>query len=267
MQLMQPLIPEPSAPLARANPVAKLGAALVVMAFLFVAVDPLTPAVVLVIELGVVGLSGLRPGALAARLWPLGVAALGVGFANALLAADPGGAALLRIGPFMLTTGSLLIGLALALRVAGIAFIGVLALATTDPTDLADALTQQLRMPPRLAVGSLAAFRLLPVFAEEWETMRLARRARGVEAGRSPIAAIRLFFGLTLSMLVAAIRRGTRLATAMEARGFGSEPCRSVARRQRMRAGDWVLIGGAAAVGTGATLLSVWLGSWRFVFG
>lgn len=267
MQLMRPLVPEPDAPLARANPLAKLGGALILMVFLFLAVDPVTPALILGAELLAVALSGLRPRALASRLWPLGIAALGVGFANALLAADPGGAPLLSIGPFMLTTGSLLIGLALALRVAGIALIGVLALATTDPTDLADALTQQLHMPPRLAVGSLAAFRLLPLFAEEWETMRLARRARGVEAGRSPMGAMRLFFGLTLSMLVAAIRRGTRLAAAMEARGFGTGSCRSVARPQRMRAADWGLIATAALVAVVATWLSVWLGSWRFVFG
>ncbi len=267
MQLMQPLIAQPGAPLARANPLAKLGAALVLMAFLFVAVDPVTPGLILGAELLAVALSGLQPRALASRLLPLGVAALGVGFANALLAADPGGAPLISLGPFMLTSGSLLIGLALTLRVAGIAFIGVLALATTDPTDLADALTQQLHLPARLAVGSLAAFRLLPVFAEEWETMRLARRARGVEAGRSPLGAIRLFFGLTLSMLVAAIRRGTRLAAAMEARGFGSGSCRTVARPQRMRVADWLLIAAAALVAVGATWVSVWLGSWRFVFG
>jgi hypothetical protein len=76
MQLMQPLIPDPGAPLARANPVAKLAGALILMAVLFVAVDPLTPALVLVAEIGAVGLSGLRPATLAARFWPLGIAAI-----------------------------------------------------------------------------------------------------------------------------------------------------------------------------------------------
>jgi energy-coupling factor transport system permease protein len=267
MQLMQPLVPAEHALLARANPVAKLGAALILMLVLFVAIDPVTPALILSIELAAVGLAGLSLPALASRTWPLAIAAVGVGFANALLAADPGGAPLVTIGPFALTTGSLLIGLALALRVAGIAFVGVLALATTDPTDLADALTQQLRVPARVAVGSLAALRLLPIFAQEWETLRLARRARGVEAGRSPLAAVRIFLGLTLAMLVAAIRRGTRLAEAMEARGFGTRPCRTVARPQRMRPADWALVVAAAAVGAGATLLSLALGTWRPLLG
>lgn len=267
MQLMQPLIPAPGALLARANPVAKLGAALVLMIALFLAVDPVTPTLILVAELGAVPMTGIAVGALARRTWPLAIAALGVGFANALLAAEPGGVPLVEIGPIAITTGSLIIGLALALRVAGIAFVGILALATTDPTDLADALTQQLRVAPRVAVGSLAAFRLLPVFAQEWETLRLARRARGVEAGRSPVAALRIFFGLTLAMLVAAIRRAIRLATAMEARGFGTRPCRSVARPQQMRPADWALVAAALAVAAAATLASLALGTWRPVLG
>lgn len=267
MQLMQPLIPAAGAPLARANPIGKLAAALVLMLVLFVAVDPVTPALVLGVELAVVPLAGLSASALLRRAWPLALAAVGVGFTNALLAAEPGGVTVVEIGPVAITTGSLVIGLALALRVAGIAFIGVLALATTDPTDLADALTQQLRMPPRVAVGSLAAFRLLPVFGQEWETLRLARRARGVDAGRSPLAAVRIFFGLTLAMLVAAIRRAVRLATAMEARGFGTRPCRSVARPQRMRAADWALIAAALATGLAATGISLALGTWRPLLG
>ncbi|HVM24163.1 MAG TPA: energy-coupling factor transporter transmembrane component T [Candidatus Limnocylindrales bacterium] len=267
MQLMQPLVPDPAAPLARSNPVAKLGAATILMATLFVAVDPVTPALVLAAELAAVRLAGIPARTLARRIWPLGLAALGVGFANALLAAEPGGTPIVGVGPFALTTGSLLIGLALALRVAGIAFVGVLALATTDPTDLADSLVQQLRVPPRVAVGSLAAFRLLPIFAQEWETLRLARRARGVDAGRSPVAAMRIFFGMTLAMLVAAIRRGIRLAIAMEARGFGTRDCRTSARPQPMRPTDWALIGAAAAIGIGATAISVALGTWRPLLG
>jgi energy-coupling factor transport system permease protein len=267
MQLMQPLIPAAGAPLARANPIAKLAAALVVMVALFLAVDPVTPTLILAVELAAVPMAGIPFGALARRVWPLALAAVGVGFANVLLAAAPGGQPLVEVGPIAITTGSLVIGLALALRVAGIAFVGILALATTDPTDLADALTQQLRVSPRVAVGSLAAFRLLPVFAQEWETLRLARRARGVDAGRSPLAALRIFFGLTLAMLVAAIRRAIRLATAMEARGFGTRPCRSVARPQRMRLADWGLVAAAAAAAAGATVASVALGTWRPLLG
>jgi energy-coupling factor transport system permease protein len=153
------------------------------------------------------------------------------------------------------------------MRLLAIALAGVLALATTDPTDLADALQQQARLSPRVAVGALAAVRLMPILVAEWQILRLARRARGMEAGRSPIAAVRLALGMLLALLVSAVRRATRLATAMEARGFGALPCRTIARPMRMRATDWGWIAAAAILGSGAVASSVATGSWRFVFG
>ena len=47
MQLLTPLVPDESALLARANPVAKLGAALIVLVVLFVSLDGVTAGVVL----------------------------------------------------------------------------------------------------------------------------------------------------------------------------------------------------------------------------
>lgn len=267
MRLFTPLVPDPTAPLARANPVAKLGAAAVLMLTCFVAVDLLTPALILGVELVVIPFTGLSPGSLLRRGWLLLVAAAGIGLANALFPAESSGTVLLAAGPIRLTSSSLLVGLALGVRLLGIAFVGVLALATTDPTDLAESLAQQLRFPPRFAIGALAAVRLLPLLAEEWQTLSLARRARGVESGGSPVAAVRLFAGKLLALLVAGIRRGTRLAQAMDARGFGALDCRTWARRQHMAAGDWWLLVGATLIAGAATAASVAIGSWRFLFG
>jgi len=267
MQILPPLAADPSSRLARANPVAKLGAAAILMLACFLAVDLLTPLLVLGAELAAISISGLRARDLLRRSWPLLVGALGIGLANALLPAEAGGTPLLIIGPLLLTTGSLLTGLALAVRLLGIAFAGALALATTEPTDLADALGQQLRFSPRFAVGALAAVRLLPLLADEWQTISLARRARGVEAGRSPLAAAQLFGGKLLTLLVGAVRRATRLAMAMEARGFGSRDCRSWAREQRMRGADWMLLAATVLIAVVATTASVAAGSWRFLFG
>ena len=247
MRRFTPLRPDPRAPLARANPVAKLGAAAILMAVLFMASGPITPAVVLVAILVSLPLTGLGKGTLLIRTWPLLLAALMVGVLNVVLApASPGGP-------------NFAAGLALGLRLLGIALSGVIAIATTDPTDLADSLQQQARLSPRLAVGVLAAIRMLPILAVEWQLLGMARRARGVSAGWSPAAAARLAFGKLLALLVGAIRRATRLALAMEARGFGAAPCRTIARPQRMRAADWGLLVaavalGAAALGIGSTL-------------
>jgi energy-coupling factor transport system permease protein len=156
---------------------------------------------------------------------------------------------------------------ALGLRIIGVAMAGVLALATTDPTDLADALQQQLRAPGRWAIGVLAAVRLLPVLAVDRQTVALARRARGVDAGWNPVAAFRLTAGVLFGLLVSAIRRGTRLAVAMEARGFGARPCRTSARPQHMRPADWLLMGCATLLAGGSVGVSVMVGAWRPLFG
>jgi energy-coupling factor transport system permease protein len=266
VRLYRPLRPSAGAPLAKANPLAKLGAALVLMVVLFISVDLVTPAIALVAILAAVPFSGLAARQLLARTWPIIAAATVIAVFNTVFAAEQRGS-LLNLGPWSLGTDTIVGGAALGLRLLGIALSGVLALATTDPTDLADALQLQFHAPPRLAVGTLAAVRLLPILAEEWQILALARRARGVEAGRNPIQAIRIFAGELLALLVAALRRGIRLAAAMDARGFGTRPCRTVARLQRMGSRDWRLLGTAAAVALIAPGTSIWLGSWRFLFG
>jgi energy-coupling factor transport system permease protein len=243
MRRFTPLRPDPRAPLARANPVAKLGAAAILMAFLFVASGPVPPIVVLAGMLASVPLTGLGARTLLARTWPLLLAALMVGVFNVVLAPS------VRGGPGLVT------GLALGLRLLGIAFAGVVAVATTDPTDLADSLQQQARLSPRLAVAAMAAIRMLPILAVEWQLLGMARRARGVSAGGSPLVAARLAFGKLLALLVGSVRRATRLALAMDARGFGTAPCRTIARPQSMRLADWALL--LVAAGLGAVALGI----------
>ena len=247
MKRFTPLRPDPRAFLARANPVAKLAAAGILMAVLFMASGPIIPTLVLAAVLASAPLTGLSARDLLSRTWPLLLAAVSVGFLNVLLAPSGAGGA------------GLLDGLSLGLRLLGVALSGVLAIASTDPTDLADALQQQARLSPRLAVGVLAAVRMLPMLATEWQVLGMARRARGVSAGWSPLAAAQLGFRMLLALLVGCVRRATRLATAMEARGFGAATCRTVARPQRMRPADWALLGAAvalaaAAVGIGLAL-------------
>jgi energy-coupling factor transport system permease protein len=267
MQLLTPLVPDPRAPLARANPVAKLGAALALLLALFASLDGVTATVVLAGILVVLPFSGLSPGALAGRAWLIGLGAVSIALFSILFAPAQEGATLVAVGPLRIGVDTAIGGVGLAARLVAVALTGILAVATSDPTALADALVQQLRVPPRFAIGALAALRLVPRLALEWQTIALARRARGIDAGRNPIAAARLFAGQLLGLLVAAIRLATRMAMAMEARGFGALPTRTVARPQRMRAGDWAWIAGAVGLGAGAIGLSLLLGTWRPLIG
>ena len=267
MQLLTPLVPEADAPLARANPVAKLAAAAVLMAALFASLDGTTALVILAGLVAALPWSGLRGRDLLARSWLVGVAVLSIALFNTLFAAEQLGSTAIEVGAVRIGSETLLNGLGLGARLLAIVLAGLLATATTHPIDLADALVQQLRVSPRFAVGALAALRLLPILSREWQVLAMARRARGVDAGRSPIAVARLFAGQLLAILVTAIRRGTRMALAMEARGFGATSCRTTARVQRMRASDWGWIGAALLLAAVAVGVSAALGTWRPLFG
>lgn len=267
MRLLMPIVPDQTAPLGRANPVAKLGAALILMVVLFASVDGVTAAIVLAGLVALLPASGLPVFALLGRAWLVGIAAISIAVFNVVFAAQQLGPSVLEIGQLRIGAETLAAGGGLGLRLLAIALAGILAVATSDPIDVADALVQQLRVSARFAIGALAALRLVPMFAREWQTIGLARRARGVEAGRSPLAAFRLFASQMLSLLVGGIRRGSRMALAMEARGFGALPCRSVARPQRMRAPDWGWVAGAFALAGAAVAISLLLGTWRPLVG
>jgi len=245
MRLLTPLIADPRAPLSRTHPLARIAAGFVVMLGLFLTIDVVTSAVVIAALIVAIAVSGIPPRALALRAVPLLVSAAGIGLFNAVL----GG-------------GGVNAGIAIALRLVGISIAGVLAIATVDPTELADALVQHLHAPSRFVVGALATFRLFPLFSREWDTLGLARRARGIEADRA-LGRIAAFPGRSLGLLVAAIRRATRLALAMDARGFGASACRTLARPRAFARRDLALVACAFLVVAVATATSISLGAWR----
>jgi energy-coupling factor transport system permease protein len=262
MSLLVPLAPNPDAALARFNPVAKIAAAGIVMVGLLLTLDPVTPALLLGLELLLVPATGVSVAVLARRTWTLLVGAAGVAVAN-LIVVD-GGETLLELGPFEVTSDGVDAAVAVSLRVLAIALPGILVLATTDPMDLADALVQRWHLPARFAYGALAALRLLPLLANDWAQVSRARRARGLDPGRSPVGHLRAFAAQVLAVLVAAVRRGVRLATAMEARGFGATGVpRTMAREQPLLARDWWLLAGTLLAVVVATAVSVAVGSWR----
>jgi energy-coupling factor transport system permease protein len=254
---MQP-VADPSAPLARRNPVAKLAAALLFTLPLLSTLDPLTPALALVVELALLPLFGLRYRVLARRAWPLLLAGGGLLITMVLFAADRDGRLLLDLGPFDVTTGVLVSALGLILRLYAVALPGVIVFATTDPTDLADALVQNAKAPARFAIGALAAFRLLPLLGAEWQMLTLARRARGVDVGL-----FRNFTATAFALLVGALRRGGRLAVAMDARGFDSSVPRTYARRQIFAGVDVLLLVGAAVLAAAVLTITVLTGLFR----
>ena len=238
--------------LSAANPLSTLGAAVAVTIAVLLTVDWISATVVLAGELALLPLLRINPWTLAKRIWPLLIAAAVGAYGTALLA-EKTGDVLLDAGPLLFTTDSVTAGIAIGLRGLAIALPGIFLLVTVDATDLADALAQRLRLPSRFVLGALAAMRLVGLLVQEWRTLGLARHARGADAAASPLGRFRNFLGQGLALLIQAIRRATRLAVAMEARGFGSGE-RTWARASTFSRIDlWVF-----AYGVGLAAAAVW---------
>jgi energy-coupling factor transport system permease protein len=249
---------------ARLNPVAKLAVALIVSCALLLSIDWVSAGVALALEAVLLLWCGLGARQFWLRTAPVWIAAPMASITTILYGEDSG-AQLWQFGFISVTEGSALLGLAIGLRVLAIGLPGIVLLATTDPTDLADGLAQVLRLPARFVLGGLAGLRLVGMFIEDWHSLTLARRARGVGDGGGVRGAARRFFGPAFSLLVISVRRGSKLATAMEARGFGSDAPRTWARPSRIRAADVVLVGIGFAIAGSAIAVAVWAETWSFV--
>jgi energy-coupling factor transport system permease protein len=255
------LLPDirPSA-VARINPVAKLLAAVVVSIALLLSIDAVSAAVALGIELILLPFAGLSVRQFwlrTATLW----AAAPLACLTTVLYGRDSGATLAHLGFITITDGSLGLGLAIGLRILAIGLPGIVLFATTDPTDLADGLGQVLRLPPRFVIGGLAGLRLVGLFFEDWRFLALARRARGVGDSAIVVRIARQGF----SLLVLSVRRGSKLATAMEAKGFGSDTPRTWARESVLTRRDAVFLAGAVLVPLVAIAAALLAHTWQFV--
>ena len=250
--------------LARANPLAKFAAVVLITMVLALSIDWVSASVALILELALFPLAGLTLGLLWQRGWPLVLAAALGGWSTTILAPDSG-VILLDAGIWSISEGSLELGLGVMLRGLAIALPAVLLMSCTDPTDLADALAQKAKLPHRFVLGTLAALRLVGLMAEEWHTIGMARRARGVGSHRNPLQRLRAMLGQSFGLLVQTIRRATRLAVTMEARGFGGSQ-RTWARQSVYSILDvWVLLGGLG-IAVAAVAAALGAGTWNMVF-
>ncbi len=257
---MTVIAPYRRGPLARVNPVAKLGFSLAVTLGLLLTIDWVSAAVALVAELVLLAFVGLPPRLIVVRTAPVWIAAPLAGLTTVLYGVSSG-TVYWHWSLIEVSDGSIALGAATTLRVLAIGIPAVLLFVTIDPTDLADGLAQVLRLPARFVLGGLAGLRLVGLFIDDWRALGLARRARGV-ADRG---AVRRFLGQAFALLVLSIRRGSKLATAMEARGFGAPTPRTWARPSVFRIRDWMVVLLGVAVALLATGVAIAAGSWNLV--
>lgn len=246
--------------LARTNPVARVLALLVATTPLLITIDPVSAGVALALELALMPLSGVSARSFFLKATPLLVAAP-LGALSMLLYASPGGHVYWQLGPAAISDHSMWLALGIGLRMCAIVMPAIALLDRIDPTDMGDGLAQILHLPARPVLAALAGARMTSLMATDWKALERARRARGVgDASR-----IRSFLRGAFSLLVFALRRSGKLATTMEARGFGAAGTRTWARVSRMRAADAVLMVVAVAVPAIALAASVWAGTFALV--
>ena len=243
------------------NPVTRILLALLLSIPLFASIDVTSGLVAIGLQLLCIPLTGLRFGTVLRRLALLLVIAPVAGV-SMLLYAAPGGQVFFSFGFAHISEASIQLAIAVSIRVVALGLPTILLFARTDPTELADALAQVAHLPSRFVLGVLAGTRMLGLFLDDWRTMSLARRARGV----GDRGVLRRFFTMSFVLLVFAVRRGTKLALAMEARGFGSDIPRTWSRPSRLSARDAVALVGGAAIMALSIAAAVLFGTFRFVW-
>ncbi|OHR18043.1 ATP-binding cassette domain-containing protein [Actinomyces sp. HMSC035G02] len=246
--------------LARTNPVARVLALLVATTPLLITIDPVSAGVALALELALMPLSGVSARSFFLKATPLLLAAP-LGALSMLLYASPGGTVYWQFGPAAISDHSMWLALGIGLRMCAIVLPAIALLDRIDPTDMGDGLAQILHLPARPVLAALAGARMTSLMAADWKALERARRARGV--GDS--SRIRSFLRGSFSLLVFALRRSGKLATTMEARGFGAAGKRTWARVSRLRAADAVLMVVAIALPAIALAASIWAGTFALV--
>lgn len=253
-----------ASPLHRLNPAIKLLGLVILTGGATFAFDPFIPALLgaglwwVTLLLGRVPLGRLLRWSLPLILLPLPLVAFTALYAEV----DPtmAGPILFRLGPWLITRQAALLGLGIGLRLTAILAGSLLYIATTDPSDFAVSLIQNVRIPYRFAYALLISYRFLPRMRQEAETLRLAHRVRGrgrPRTLRDRLDGIRL---LAVPLLASAIRKSERTALAMDARGFGASEERTYLRRMRVRAHDLAFVVLSAAYTGAVYALAIRLG-------
>lgn len=242
----------------RLNPVTRLLLTVLACLPVLVSLDWLSATVMLSGLLVALRAAGARPAAMLVRLAPVAVAAA-LAAATMALYGKPGGRVYWQWWLVEVTQRSVTMAGAVVLRVLVLGLSAVVLLGGLDLTAMADGLAQVLRLPARFVLGALAGMRMLSLFVEDWRTLGRARRARGLgDTGR-----LRRWTTMAFALLVLAIRRGTKLATAMEARGFDAQHARhrTWARPSRLGAPDVIGLAAAAALDALALVVSILAGT------
>lgn len=131
---------------------------------------------------------------------------------------------------------------AIGLRVMNFSLLSVAFFLTTEPRDFVMSLIQQCRVPYVIGYSFLAAYRFLPTFGDELKKIALAKEMRGEGGGHSIFSTIKNVPRYMVPLLASAIRKGERVALAMDGRGFRAYKDRSYYQRLTVKRNDYLVL-------------------------
>jgi energy-coupling factor transport system permease protein len=141
-------------------------------------------------------------------------------------------------GPFTVTREGMSYGAAMGLRLALLAFAGLIFLAATRIEDVTYGLTR-LGLPFAVSFALTLSFRLVPLFSDTVRAIADAQRARGLDPAAGGLAArTRSFIPMIAPVFAGALRRADQLAVALESKGFGLDRRRGSLRVYSVGAAD-----------------------------
>jgi len=135
----------------------------------------------------------------------------------------------------------------LGFRILAIVTLSAGFVLTTKPQDLVLSLIMQCKVKPVYGYAAIAAYRFLPEFGEQVNTIHLAQEIRGIPWNRGIASRLSSPFRVLLPLLIAAARKGEHLACAMESRGLGRNGERTYYRKIKVEREDWIFLAAAAA--------------------
>lgn len=216
--------------LHRLNPLTKLGISLPVVVLASASFEPVTPLAMAGAALLVTRFLGGVPWRRVLRpLLFAGPLSLGFLWSGTVFYTGPGSGPDgpgYAIGPWWLPTAALVYGLAIAARALAIFAASLVFVLTTDPVHLVVALMQHARVSPRVGYSIFAGYRFMPLLADELSNIRAAYQVRGAVHG-GLLGRMREMVDYAIPLLAISVRRGERVALAMESRAFNALPCRT----------------------------------------
>ncbi len=134
-------------------------------------------------------------------------------------------------------------GILLSLRLLSFSGIVILFVLTTDLEEFGITL-RKMKFPYEFVFIIVAIARFIPVLIDDTETIMKARMVKGIEFQRGGLLTkIRRYARLLVPLVIVSLRRSSRLAEAMDARGFGAVKKRTFYTDVNMRTRDWILSG------------------------